>query len=286
MDFQLLRPAIGIIRNLCCVSPKHREFIAEKHELIPVVMSSMKRHYTHPFLVRNAAFDALRGLQSPFMPGKLQSVAVSSFAACASTIRQSEARDRSLLQKILQLMVNICSVQVGLENRPLINETIATKASEPSSSRSLMTGIQTKRTSQDADIVRLAGAVLQAAEKHKDLLEEKPVPKEDREFYLYVFGGHLTRIISTLESAWHGTMKWVVFRRRATYRPAWSSPDGRYPTRLYNEDEKLASVEVLDTGKVPMEWMEMEEMPSARSHLWSTAASFTVHLCCGGTMDW
>ena len=26
-------------------------------------------------------------------------------------------------------------------------------------------------------------------------------------------------------------------------------------------------MEVLDTGKVPMEWMEMEEMPTARSHL-------------------
>jgi len=67
-------------------------------------------------------------------------------------------------------------------------------------------------------------------------------------------------------------MKWGGLPKMAhrRYRPALVfSPDGRYLYAFggHNEDEKLASVEVLDTGKVPMEWMEMEEMPSARSHL-------------------
>ena len=53
-DFQLLRAAFGLLRNLSCVSPKQREFVAEKHEMIPVIMSAMKRHHTHPILCRNA----------------------------------------------------------------------------------------------------------------------------------------------------------------------------------------------------------------------------------------
>jgi hypothetical protein len=277
MDFQLLRPAIGIIRNLCCVSPKHREFIAEKHELIPVVMSSMKRHYTHPFLVRNASSMLSAVCMEPLYAWEIaKRGGIKLCCMCIDASEKVKPRDRKpLLQKILQLMVNICSVQIGLEKvHHSINGNDRDKGKQAKFEQIMNDwNADDSGPGNDPEIVRLAGAVLQAAEKHKDSLEEKPVPKEDREFYLYVFGGHSDpHHLDTGERMDTRTMKWGGLPKMAhrRYRPALVfSPDGRYLYAFggHNEDEKLASVEVLDTGKVPMEWMEMEEMPSARSHL-------------------
>ena len=277
MDFQLLRPAIGILRNMCCVSPKHREFIAEKHDLIPVVMSTLKRHQSHPFLVRNAASMLCAVCVEPIYAWEIAKRG--GIKLCCMILNSAEKvkpRDRKgLLQKVLQLMVNCCSVQLGLEKvHVALNGTERNKGQRGMFEK-LMTDWNADGAGpgSDADVVRLAGKVLEAAEKHKDSLEEKPIAKEDREFHLYVFGGHSDpNHLNTGERLDTRTMKWANLPKMAhrRYRPALVfSPDGRYLYAFggHNEDEKLASVEVLDTGKVPMEWMEMEEMPTPRSHL-------------------
>eukprot|EP01046_Picozoa_sp_COSAG06_P014007 COSAG06_NODE_857_length_11918_cov_4.047551_6_plen_758_part_00 len=278
MDFQLMRPAIGIIRNLCCVSPKHREFIAEKHELIPVVMSAMKRHYTHPFLCRNAASMLSSVCMEPIYAWEIAKRG--GIKLCCMVIDASDKmkpRDRKpLLQKVLQLMCNICTTQFGLEKcSHVINGSEREKGKRSKFEELVNDWVDDdgKGPGYDPDIARMAGRVLDAAEKHKDSLEEKPVPEQDREFFMYVFGGHSDpHHLDTGERMDTRTMKWSNLPKMGhrRYRPALVfSPDGRYLYAFggHNEDEKLATVEVLDTGRVPMEWMEMEEMPSARSHL-------------------
>lgn len=278
MDFQLMRPAIGLIRNMSCVSPKMREYISEKHELIPVVMSAMKTHFTHPFLCRNACSMLSAVCAEPLYAWEVaKRGGVRICVEVLQAARNMKPRDRKpLLQKVLQLVVNICSTQFGLEKTAqVVNGTEKDGPKQKMFQDLVEDWVDDDGTGPgyDPEIAKMARTVLENAEKFKALKEEVPVEDEERDNYVYVYGGHSDpHHLDSGERMDLRTMKWTnmppMARRR--YRPALVfSSDGRhlYAFGGHNEEEKLASVEVLDTGRVPMEWMEVEEMPTRRSHL-------------------
>lgn len=270
-DFQLMRGAIGLCRNISCVSPKHREYIAEKHELIPVVMSAMRRHITHPILTRNACSMLSAVCAEPIYAWEI--CMRGGVKLCASGLESSlkmKPRDRQVLvEKTLLLMTNLCCVKIGLEK--VASAMNGTDRDPDGKKKILQECIDEFPDSEE--ISGRTARLIEVAAEYADSLVEKPIPVEEREFYLYVVGGHSDpHHLDTGEKMDTRTMKWgelpkMIHRR---YRPsAVFSPDGRY---LYvfgghNEEEKLDSVEVLDTGVVGSEWMELEPMPSKRSHV-------------------
>lgn len=271
-DYQLMRAAIGLCRNICCVSPKHREYIAEKHELIPVVMGAMRRHIVHPILCRNAC-----SMLSAVCAEPIYAWEVSKRGGCKLCCNALEAamnmkpRDRQVLvEKILLLMTNLCCVQVGLEK--VANALNGTATSGDPGRKKLIQQVVDEFPDSEP-IQEHSIRLIAVAEEYEESLIEKAVPQDEREFYMYVVGGHSDpHHLDTGEKLDTRTMKWgsipKMLHRR--YHPsAVFSPDGRY---LYcfgghNEDEKLDSVEVLDLGTVGAEWVELEPMPSKRSHV-------------------
>jgi len=269
-DFQMMRAAIGICRNIACVSPKHREYIAEKHELIPVVMTSMRRHHTHPILCRNSCSMLSAVCAEPIYAWEIaKRGGVKLCCIALEAAMQMKPRDRQVLvEKILLLMTNMCCVQVGLEK---VANALKGNERDPGKQKIIMEIVD--EFPEHPEIQERSEALIAVAEEYQESLTEKPIPVEEREFYMYIVGGHSDpHHLSSGAKMDTRTMKWSnissMLHRR--YRPASVfSPDGRY---LYvfgghNEEEKLDSVEVLDTGTVGAEWMELEPMPSKRSHV-------------------